>query len=447
MRLNGVTTGREDAAGISGTLGPEVLATVEDTLATTDTLLAQVYPGDDGRRQPVHTVYVPADRFTPELPRQWGEQGLAAVADHGGMERLAETVTAASATDGSDSSAAGRLATLVERKLAIEPIEDLRLDFEDGYGRRPDAEEDTDAVRAARLVAQSLADGVAPPFIGIRFKCLEADLRARGLRTLDLYLTTLLEEAGELPGATVITLPKVTTVDQVRAMNDVAAALESGLGLTEGSIRYEVQVETPQLIVGSDGTADVARVLRTGAGRITSLHYGTYDYSASLGIAAAYQSMEHPAADFAKNVMLTAVAGTGVHLSDGSTNILPLGAPDDVRAAWELHARLVARHLRRGIYQGWDMHSAQLPTRFLATFDFFHQSLDSTVERLGRYVRAESGAVMDEPATAKALARYVLRGTSCGATTPEEIQQRVGVSLPVLERLAATGLVPEGAAD
>lgn len=434
------------ASSVRSTLGQDVLARVEDTLAETDRLLAEVYPGDDGRRQPVHTVYVPADRFTPQLPQQWGQEALDTAAAHGGLAQLASrTVAAESDTAPGVSSGAeyaAHLADLVERKLTQEPIEDLRLDFEDGYGRRSDAEENAHAAQAAREVARALKEGVAPPFIGIRFKCLEADLRARGLRTLDVYLSTLVEAAGQLPDSTVITLPKVTTVDQVKAMNDVAAALESGLGLAEGAIRYEVQVETPQLVVGADGTADLARAIHAGQGRITSLHYGTYDYSASLGIAAAYQSMEHPAADYAKNVMLTAVAMTGVHLSDGSTNILPVGSPDDVHAAWALHARLVGRHLQRGIYQGWDLHPAQLPTRFLATFDFFSQSLDSTIDRLGRYVRAEASGVMDEPATAKALARYVLRGTGCGAADPADVQARTGVDVPTLQHLAATGLVP-----
>lgn len=425
------------------TLGHEVLDHVDRKLADTDALLEQVYPGDDGRRQPVHTVYVPADRFTPQLPHQWGRQGLEAVREQGGLSELATNVAGAAADGEAPSAAyAQHLAGLVERKLTAEPIEDLRLDFEDGYGRRSDSEEDEHAVQAARHVAEAIEAGTAPPFIGVRFKCMEADLRARGVRTLDLYLTTLLEQTGRFPDSTVLTLPKVTTVDQISTMNDVAAALETGLGLSEGTIRYEVQVETPQLIVGPDGTSEVARALHAGEGRITSLHYGTYDYSASLGIAAAYQSMEHPAADFAKNVMLTAVAGTGVHLSDGSTNILPLGSSDEVGSAWALHARLVTRHLRRGIYQGWDMHPAQLPTRFLATFDFFNRSLDSTVDRLKRYVRAESGAVMDEPATAKALARYVLRSTTCGAADASEVQQRIGVDRSVLEQLASTGLVP-----
>lgn len=420
-----------------------VMAQAARHLQRTDELLQHSYPGDDGRRQPVHTVYVPADQYTPELPQAWGRQALEAAQAHGGLAELAAAVLAQqNPTASSDEAYLDQLVQLVEHKLERQPVEDLRLDFEDGYGRRSDADEDAHAVQAAGAVAEALRTEAAPPFIGIRFKCLEADLRARGLRTLELYLSTLVEASEGLPDSTIITLPKVTTVDQVRVMNDVIGALEAGLGLSEGEISYEVQVETPQLIVGQDGTADVARALHAGGGRISSLHYGTFDYSASLGIAAAYQSMDHPAADFAKNVMLTASAGTGVHLSDGSTNILPVGSDQQVRHAWELHAGLVFRHLRRGIYQGWDMHPGHLPTRFLATFDFFLQSLEPTLKRLGRYLRAEEGAVMDEPATAKALARYVLRGSACGAVDTTLVVERLGVPLTTVQHLASTGLRP-----
>ncbi|NNV09074.1 aldolase, partial [Geobacillus sp. MMMUD3] len=166
------------------------------------------------------------------------------------------------------------------------------------------------------------------------------------------------------------------------------------------------------------------------------LHYGTYDYSASMGVAAAYQSMEHPVADFAKNQMMVAVAGTGVHLSDGSTNILPVGEPAAIEQAWSLHARLVRRHLRRGIYQGWDMHPHQLPTRFLSTFRFYREGLELAAQRLRSYVGQEDSAVLDEPATAKALARYLSRGLSCGAHTPEDIAERTDMSAEVLEQIS-----------
>ena len=127
-------------------------------------------------------------------------------------------------------------------------------------------------------------------------------------------------------------------------------------------------------------------MIRAAGRRLIGLHYGTYDYSAFLGIAAADQSLEHPAADHAKAVMQAAAAGTGVAVSDGSTNVLPVG--DQLRAGWELHHRLVTRALHRGFYQGWDLHPAQLPTRFAATFQFFRAGAAEATTAWRRTTRA-----------------------------------------------------------
>ncbi len=238
----------------------------------------------------------------------------------------------------------------VRAKLITEPIEDLRIDFEDGLGARPD--EDALAVAAASALLASIAAGHAPPFTGIRFKSLEAATRRRGIRTLDVFLGAL----GPLPEGFVVTLPKVSSVEQVEAMLALSAELEAAHALPAGSVRFELQIETPQAVLGADGTALVARMIHSAGGRCTGLHYGTYDYSASVGIAAGYQSMEHAAADHAKAIMQLAAAGTGVRLSDGSTNVLPVGTPSAAAVAWQLHARLVRRSLERGFYQGWDLH-------------------------------------------------------------------------------------------
>ncbi|WP_372697666.1 aldolase [Arthrobacter sp. JSM 101049] len=408
--------------------GPAVLddgarSAVEVRLAATDRLLARAYPGPSPVRQPIHTAYVPADAFTGELAADWGRKALEAARSAGGIDALATAIGVDVAAD------------LVEAKLAAEPIEDLRLDFEDGYGTRPDAEEDADAVRAAREVNRAVAAGSAPPFIGIRFKSLEAPTRARGLRTLDLFIGSLVESGG-LPDGLVLTLPKVSTVAQVEAMVYVCERLEAAHGLAPKRLRFEVQMETPQLILGADGTVPCVQVIHAGGGRVSSLHYGTYDYSASLGIAAAYQSMEHPAADYAKSVMQVAVAGTGVHLSDGSTNILPVGDPEHAVDAWKLHARLVRRHLERGIYQGWDLHPAQLPTRYLATYAFYRDGFAAAAARLRNYVHRIESAIMDEPATAKALADFIHRGLACGALTVAEVESAVEISVEQLRTLA-----------
>ncbi len=413
---------------IEGRLAEGMLTALDDRLAGTDAFLARAYPGEDGRRQPVHTVYVPADRYTPELPAEWGRTALAVAAEHGGMAALCSLA-------GLDDGLTAAVAPRVEAKLASEPIEDLRLDFEDGYGDRGDEAEDADAVRVAGLLARAVATGVAPAFVGLRFKCFEAPTRRRGVRTLDLFLSALLEEGG-LPQNLIITFPKVSTVSQVEAMVEVCAAYESTAGLPAGRLGFEIQVETPQLIMGADGAAAVAAAIHAGAGRVTSLHYGTYDYSASLGVSAEFQSLAHPVADYAKDVMQVAAAGTGVHLADGSTNILPLGDAAAVRYAWRLHYDLVRRGLERAYYQGWDLHPHQLPTRFIANFAFYREGFARAAQRLATYLGKADSAIMDEPATARALARYLHRGYLCGALEAAEIAEACGATPAQLELLA-----------
>ncbi len=400
-------------------------ADIDARLAQTDELLTGSYPGDDGSRQPVHTLYVPADRFDPALPARFGADAIAAVEAAGGTAALAESVGLGHLAD--------ELAPLVDAKLRREPIEDLRLDFEDGYGTRGDDEEDAAAILAAERVAEAVAAGTATPFIGIRFKCFEAPTRHRGIRTLDRFVTTL-AAAGPLPDGLILTLPKVTTVAQVEAMVALCERFEDRLGLAAGRLRFEVQMETPQLIVAADGTIPLATLLHRAEGRVSALHYGTYDYSASLQIAAAYQSMEHPAADYAKQVMQVAVAETGVRLSDGSTNVIPLG--ERAQDAWKLHARLVRRSLERGYYQGWDLHANQLPTRYLATYAFYREGFEAAARRLDNYLHGSDATIMDEPATARALARFVVRGLECGALTEDGVRSSTGASPAELTRLA-----------
>jgi citrate lyase beta subunit len=398
---------------MAGRLTDEVYTGVDARLAEADARVAALYPGEPAGRQPVHTVYVPASAYTGDLLAQWGKRAAEVFESHG--EGLADDVVRAKVRD----------------KLSAEPIEDLRIDFEDGYGSPGDDVEDVAALSAGRTLAASVAEGTAPPFFGIRFKSFEKPTRRRGIRTLDLFLAGLLEEH-PLPQGFVVTLPKVTAVEQVEAAAEVLGKLESAYGLAEGSLRFEVQIETPQSILSSDGTVAVARIVQAAAGRCSGLHYGTYDYSAGLGIGAAYQSMEHPAADFAKAFMQVAAAGTGVRLSDGSTNRLPVGDRDAVLAAWGEHSRLIRRSLERGFYQGWDLHPHQLPSRFAATYTFFREGFPAAAARLKDYAEKTAGGVLDEPATAQALAAYLSRGLDCGALDGDEVTRLTGVDRATL---------------
>jgi citrate lyase beta subunit len=398
-------------------------ARLDEALAEVDAQLVAAYPDDSGARQPVHTVYVPADRFTSELAQEWGALALAAL-----DTQLPDAAALAEVLAVEESLAAAVLPR-VRAKLTTGAIEDLRVDFEDGYGPRPDAEEDDAARRAAgALAAIDLA------FCGIRFKGLEPDTRRRGLRTLDLFLGALLETA-PLPAGFVVTLPKVTHIGQVLAFADLCTSLEQAHGLPPGRLRFEIQIETPQSILAADGTASVARMVHSGNGRVAGLHYGTYDYSAACGVASPYQSLDHAVADHAKAVMQVAAAGTGVRLSDGSTNVLPVGSRADILAAWRLHARLVRRSLERAYFQGWDLHPLQLVTRYAATYAFYRDGMPAACDRLRAYLeRAESG-LLDEPATAKGMASLLVRGLHCGALDEAEVTQRSGVGIGELGRM------------
>jgi citrate lyase beta subunit len=399
-------------------LGPQFADHLDRLLGADDAAREQRHGSGLARRQPVHTAYVPADELAADTAQRWGAAALAALAQFGPVPGASPEVT-----------------ELVAAKLAAEPVEDLRIDFEDGYGARDDAEEDRDVRSAAACLAAGAGAGAGTPFLGLRMKSLGGPTRRRGIRTLDLFLSELLSQ-GPLPAGFRVTLPKVTSVAQVAAMSELCAALEAGYGLPPATLRFELQVETPEAVLGPDGTALVAPMITAAGGRCAGLHYGTYDYSAALGIAAAYQSMEHPAADHAKAVMQVAAAGAGIPVCDGSTNVLPVGDRSAVQAAWALQARLIRRSLERGYYQGWDLHPAQLPARYAATFAFYRDGLPDAAGRLRDYLAHRQGGVLDEPATAAALAGFLVRGLDAGAVGAAEAAALTGVSRAELARLA-----------
>jgi hypothetical protein len=206
-------------------------------------------------------------------------------------------------------------------------------------------------------------------------------------------------------------------------------------------------VETTQSIFDPNGRSMLPRLHRVADGRLTGAHFGTYDYTANCDITAAHQKMRHPACDFAKHMMKVAFAGTGVQLSDGATNIMPVtphkGAQltDQQKAenraavfgAWRLHADDVRHSLVNGFYQGWDLHPAQLVPRYGSVYAFFLDGLAPASERLRNFVQKAAqatlvGDVFDDAATGQGLLNYFLRGIACGAVTEDEATQ-TGLSL------------------
>ena len=396
--------------------------------------VSERYPGDSGARQPVHTVYGGAHLFHSDTASKLGELALAALEAH-----APDAATFADAI-GVAGELAPRVYDRVRDKLRREPVEDFRIDFEDGYGNRPDDEEDHHAVAAAKQVAAGMVAGTLPPFLGIRIKPLTGELAARSLRTLDVFLTELLSNTnGSLPASFVVTLPKIQSRVDVDVLVDTFDQLEDRLDIEHGALRMEFMVETTQSIFDPQGRSVLPRLHRAAAGRLTAAHFGTYDYTANCDITAAHQKMRHPACDFAKQMMKVAFAGTGVMLSDGATNIMPI-APhrgtslnDDQRhtnraavfAAWRFHADDIRHSLINGFYQGWDLHPAQLPSRYGSVYAFFLDGLKPASDRLRNFVDKAAqatlvGDVFDDAATGQGLLNYFLRGIACGAVTEQE---------------------------
>jgi hypothetical protein len=451
----------------------QIVARLKDANAA----FTRAFPGEPEDRQPVHTVYGGAQLFRSDMAKKLGDGAKRALDEYGpdfvtfargiglpGAETLPVEIAdiaaldAALAKDPAAVRAASPAAWLahaiygrVRSKLEREPVEDFRIDFEDGFGTRPDAEEDETAVRCAKEVAKGSREGTLPPFFGIRIKSFAEETRVRGMRTLDIFVSTLVAELGSLPAGFRVTLPKVTIFDHVAALVDLFDLLEPALSLPAGSLRLELMMEMTQSVIDEQGAINLPKLLRAAKGRCVGVHFGTYDYTAGCNITAAHQTMMHPSCSFARHAMQVALSRTGVFLSDGATNVMPVpvhrAEPGEtlttsqlsenrasVHAAWRLQFQHVQDSLMRGFYQGWDLHPGQLPVRYAAVYAFFLSGFDAAADRLKNFVAKAAqatllGEVFDDAATGQGLLNYFLRGINSGAVSEDEALRRTGLTL------------------
>ncbi|HHH50628.1 MAG TPA: phosphoenolpyruvate kinase [Saprospiraceae bacterium] len=434
-------------------------------LSTANQSFNKLYPGDSSARQPVHTVYGGAHLFKANTAQRFSEKSLAtlltyapnfAVFGRAFQLRGFETLPT-NQQDIHELEAALKIMPSAERakqnaylsyevynkviaKLKREALEDFRIDFEDGFGNRSNEEEDEVAINAAKEVAKGIELNTLPPFIGIRIKSFTEETKARGLRTLDIFLTTLIHHSnGKLPNNFVVMLPKVTIPEQPETLAACFDVLEQKLNLAKGSLKMEMMVETTQAIMDINGINPLYRFIKAAQGRCIAMHFGTYDYTASCNITAVYQQMDHPVCDFAHHMTKVALAHTGIWLSDGATNIMPIGPhrgvlttaqkkenEQTVHRAWKKGYDHIRHSLWNGYYQGWDLNPAQLPMRYTAVYAFFLESYHDAVDRLKTFVEKAAratliGDVFDDAATGQGLLNYFLRGLNSGAITEEEV--------------------------
>ena len=418
------------------TLSAEAIAQAAPGLTEANRAFAARYPGESGARQPIHCFYGGAHLFRADTAAKLGALALES------LDQYAPDAATLARALHIDPALAGRVYEPVREKLRREPVEDYRIDFEDGYGNRPDAEEDAHAVQAGREVAAGVLARALPPFIGIRIKPLNEELRVRSLRTLDLFLTAMLDATGgKLPSDFVVTLPKVGIPEQPAALARLLEQFEKASGLPAGSLRFEIMIETTQAV------QHLRLLYEACAGRCAGAHFGTYDYTASCGITAAHQHMLHPACDFARSMMQIAFAGTGLWLSDGGTNVMPIPVhrgnaltPEQhaenlavIHRAWKLHFDHIQHSLANAFYQGWDLHPAQLPTRYAAVYAFYLEGLAAAASRLKNFVEKAAqatlvGDIFDDAATGQGLLNFFLRAINCGAIAEAEAERLTGLT-------------------
>jgi citrate lyase beta subunit len=389
------------------------------------------FPGDGGRRQPVHVVYGGMHLFTAQTPAKLGRIAQDV------FDSFAETPEVLAEIFALPPQLAARVHAKVREKLATEPIEDFRIDAEDGYGDRSDLEEDRHVLSAAQEVATLLAQGGAPAFLGLRIKPLSVERAPRAVRTLNLFFSTL---GRRTPPGFLVTLPKVTDPRQVDALVQVLEAIERREGLAERTIQLEVMIESGPGLMQADGRSMLPSLTAAARHRLFGAHVGAYDFTASLDISGNQQRLDHPFCDALRFQMKLAFAGTGVFLSDGATTELPLLAHKGkelteiqvqenrrvMHDAWRAHARNVTRALDQGFFQGWDLHPGQLVPRYVALTAFFLEHRERMTSRLRNFVAqlgqaTALGSSFDDAATGQGLVNYFLRGRACGALSAEDL--------------------------
>lgn len=388
------------------------------------------------KRQPVHVVYGGAQLFRSGTVRKIGELALSSF--NGYANDIHEFATAFGMKK---DETCIRVYERVMSKLESEAVEDYRIDFEDGFGYRTDEEEDEAAVQCARETARAMKDNLLSHYFGIRPKPYCREMRSRCVRTIELYLRELLESSsGKLPDNFLITLPKVESGLQVFEFVSALEKTENLLRIKSGLLRIEIMVETASSLIGTDGRLSLPLIAEAGAGRIESAHFGAFDYTAELGIIAKYQTLRHQTCDFARNIMKASLENSGIRLSDGATNIMPIaphkGGPltdqqkadnkNVVHSAWKLHFDNITHSLENGFYQGWDLHPAQLIPRYSATYKFFAENLPDSSARLRNFLEQAARStthsnIFDDAASGQGLLNFFIRGYNCGAITEDEI--------------------------
>jgi hypothetical protein len=421
-----------------------------------------------GKRSPVHVVYGGANIFQANTPEKLGKLAIGSIEkycpnfadfaramwlkgaedmpiDQTGIRELEFQFAddpAAARSNNPDAFLAWEVFQKTISKLQNNPIEDYRIDFEDGYGIRSDDEEDGHCISASDALSAFLAKTDSMTSTGFRIKSFQPETRSRAIRTLERFLTNLVQKTdGNLPADFVVTLPKIKSAAETGSLSKLLNKVESDLGLPEQGIGVEILIETPECI------PIIREIVEALDGRCTSAHFGAYDYTSSLGITANHQHLRHEACGFARNMMQVSLAPLGLRLSDSVTVELPIPIhkgenlsisqmaenKQAVHNAWRKHFNNITNSQINGFYQSWDLHPAQLVARFAAVYSFFLDSHDEQAKRLRSFLNKATqamttGNLFDDLASAEGLLNFFRRGVQCGAFSNKDVIRSVALT-------------------
>jgi len=429
-------------------------------------------------RNPVHVVYGGANLFRKDTPKKLGKIALKSLETYAPnfvefadamrlkgadtlpkyedvVEKLEFQIARNPEKIKKENFAAWFAWTIYQRtieKLQREPVEDFRIDFEDGYGIRSNEEEDAHSISASDELAKSFLENSITPFSGFRIKSFAPETYRRAIRTLDLFLANFLEKTvGKLPENFVVTLPKITRKEEVEILGELLTEFEKQNNLANGAIKIEIMIETPQAIVGDTGEIALRSLVKAANKRCVAAHFGAYDYTASFGISGVHQHLQHEACNFARQMMQIALSPLSIRLSDSVTTKMPIPIYKGenltqeqltenklaVRNAWRKHFNNVTNSLINGFYQSWDLHPAQLAARYAAVYAFFLESAAEQGKRLKGFVEKATqasltGNTFDDAASAQGLLNFFGRAFSCGAMIETEILEATSLTIEEL---------------
>lgn len=415
---------------------------------------------------PVHTVYGGAQLFHRNTLKKIGEKGIALIKNYFSEPPYC-TVLSGESDVPLNSEIRQQVIDQTINKLTVNPVEDYRIDFEDGYGLRDSAKEDEDAERCAIELSELFqkSDNSSAFQTGIRIKSFSLPTLQRSIRTFDIFLSTFFQNCDiqNVPFLSVC-LPKVTDLKEVELLLSLLTDYAKSHNLNTGFLRAEIMLETPEFYLKSNGFAALREMVDSFSGSFNALHLGLYDFTSSLGVQSADQKYNHPYLDFLRFQTIMQFSKSTIRLVDGATMEMPVEkykksefaelSEEECNAnkimiinAANAHTENIYHSMKMGFDSSWDLHPGQVAIRYLTLFTNYKKSFSAMRERFINFVENAARATVlngqfDDAATGQGMLNYFIKGYRLGALSADDIR-KTGFDIETLVKKSFAELISE----